>query len=63
MKVEVDEDVCVGSMVCEDVCPEVFQVVKGLSRVKVDEVPTELEGKVREAVDGCPVGAIRIVEE
>jgi ferredoxin len=63
MKVEVDEDVCVGSMVCEDVCPEVFQVVEGLSRVKVDEVPTELEGKVREAVDGCPVGAIRIVEQ
>jgi len=62
MKVEVDEDVCVGSMVCEDVCPEVFHVVDGVSMVKVDTVPPQLEAKVREAVDGCPVGAIRVVE-
>lgn len=63
MKVKVDEDACIGASACEDTCPEVFEVVDGVSTVKVAEVPPELEDRVREAVDGCPVSAISIVEE
>jgi len=60
MRVVVDEDVCVGSGNCEATCPEVFEVVDGKSKVKADPVPSEQEGRAREAVDGCPIGAISI---
>jgi ferredoxin len=63
MRVEVDEDVCIGSMSCETTCPEVFKVLGGISQVQVDVVPEEAEDRCREAVEGCPVDAIRIVEE
>lgn len=60
MKVKVDEDICVGTGNCEETCPNVFKVVDGTSRVQVDTVPEEEEGRVQEAVDGCPMGAISI---
>jgi ferredoxin len=63
MRVKVDEDVCMAAASCEDTCPEVFEVVDGVSTVKVDIVPPALEGKVREAVRGCPARAISITEE
>ena len=58
MKASVDQDVCVGSGNCEATCPQVFEVRDGKSHVKVDTVPENLEDKVMEAVDGCPVQAI-----
>ncbi len=63
MKVEVDEDICVGTGNCVDTCSEVFELVDGISNVKVDVVPEEAEQKVKRAVDECPVSAISIVEE
>jgi len=63
MRVEVDEDVCIGSMSCETTCPEVFKVVGGISRVQVDVVPAELEDQCREAAEDCPVNAIKILED
>lgn len=61
MKALVEEDICVGSGICEDTCPRVFHVVNGVSKVQVDEVPKE-EDNVRDAVDGCPVSVI-VTEE
>lgn len=61
MKVTVDENTCVGTGSCELSCPKVFKVVGGLSKVQVEVVPSEEEARVREAVEGCPMGAIRIV--
>ncbi len=46
MKVKVDEDVCIGSMSCENSCPEVFKVVGGISRVQVDVVPADAEDEL-----------------
>jgi len=60
MKAIVDENVCIGSGNCESTCPAVFEVVNGKSQVKTDPVPPEEEDRVREAVDGCPTGAISI---
>jgi ferredoxin len=59
MKVVVDENACVGTGNCELSCPKVFKVVGGISKVLVDVVPKEEEARVKEAVDGCPMGAIR----
>ena len=63
MRVQVDKDICIGSGSCEDTCPKVFKVVDGTSVVQADPVPAGEEDDVREAVDGCPVSAIAIVEE
>ncbi len=63
MKVEVDEDVCIGSMSCETTCPEVFKVVGGISQVQVEVVPPEAEERCRQAAESCPVEAIRIIEQ
>lgn len=63
MKVEVDDSLCIGSGNCVDTCPKVFELVDGISAVKADPVPAGEEDRVREAVDGCPVTAISLVEE
>ena len=60
MKATVDQDVCIGSGNCEATCPAVFEVVDGKSKVKADPVPPQEEESVRDAVDGCPTGAISI---
>ena len=60
MKASVDENLCIGAGNCENVCPAVFKVVDGISRVQVDLVPEAEEKNVQRAVDGCPAGAISV---
>ena len=62
MEVRVDPDLCEGCGVCEETCPEVFEIVDDLAEVKVDEVPAEYEDTCREAAADCPTDAI-IIEE
>lgn len=60
MKVRIDEDICTGCGLCVDICPEVFEMGETVSIVKVENVPSEFEEKVKEAVESCPVEAIII---
>ncbi|MCL5408617.1 MAG: ferredoxin [Candidatus Omnitrophica bacterium] len=60
MKTKVDENLCTGCGLCVDICPEVFEMGETVSVVKVDVVPPELEDKVREAAENCPVDAISV---
>lgn len=64
MKIVVDRDKCVSLGICEGLAPEVF-VLNDDGELEVDEttaVPeAELE-RVRSAVSGCPVNALRLVE-
>ena len=62
MKVTVDETLCSGCGVCEEVAPDVFAMNDaGVVEVKINPVPADLEQAAQEAADGCPSGAI-IVE-
>ncbi|MGA2916854.1 MAG: ferredoxin [Sedimentisphaerales bacterium] len=63
MKAKVDSNLCTGTGLCEQNCPEVFELKKGISTVKVNEVPPEVEQSCREAADGCPTEAISIIED
>jgi len=63
MKVEVDEETCTGCGLCEDTCPEVFELGDETASVKVDVVPDNAKEECRQAVEDCPVEAITIVEE
>ena len=62
MKATVDEDECVGCGLCEETCPEVFELDGDTARVTVDLVPPEAEDSVRDAEVACPVEAITIEE-
>jgi ferredoxin len=63
MKPVIDEDLCIGDGVCEDLCPAVFEIGDdGLSHV-IDENPgEESQGCVRDAEAACPTSAISIEE-
>ena len=63
MKVTVDEDNCRGHGMCLTCCPEVFEMTDdGWAVAAPGEVPVELEGAVREAIDNCPERAIHEIE-
>ena len=69
MKVWIDQDLCTGDGLCEEICPQVFTLLDdGLAYVKEGDavlsipggaasmanVPPELEDAVREAAEECP---------
>jgi ferredoxin len=78
MKVWIDQDLCTGDGLCEEICPAVFTLKDdGLAYVKEDDtikdepggaeglagVPTDLEDAVREAAEECPGECIFIVAD
>jgi ferredoxin len=60
MKVRVDKETCVGDETCVEVCPEVFEMQGDVAVAKMEDVPEDLEEKVKEAATSCPVEAIII---
>jgi ferredoxin len=73
MKVWIDQDLCVGNGICEELCPEVFLMVDGgLAYVRdgdrllprgelgIGTVPPGLELAVVEAAEECPAECIYI---
>jgi ferredoxin len=64
MKIVVDRDKCVSLGICEGLAPEIF-VLNDDGELEVDEsapVPASEMERVRSAVSGCPVNALRLVE-
>ena len=67
MKVEVDLKICVGHGKCYLAAPEIFHPGEDVGRSEIlrtvgpDE--PDLLRRTYNAVNGCPEGALRIVEE
>lgn len=57
----VDQDGCISCGNCENICPQVFELVDGISTVKADADYSN-EEDVRAAADSCPVAVISVEE-
>ncbi|HUT64088.1 MAG TPA: ferredoxin [Anaerolineae bacterium] len=58
MRVKVDPDLCTACGLCEDTCPEVFELGDEVAEVIANPVPEDQEDCVIEAEESCPVEAI-----
>jgi ferredoxin len=64
VKVVVDFDECASNAVCMGIVPEVFEVRDDGFLYILDEHPPEtLRERLRQAENGCPTGAITIVDD
>lgn len=62
MRVKVDPELCIGCGACVSTAPEVYDWDDNGKAVAVeDDVPTEMEDEVREALESCPTEAIEEV--
>jgi ferredoxin len=62
VKVRVDAERCQGHTLCAMVAPKMFELseIDGHSSAVSEDVPTDQEDAVREAVRSCPEQAISI---
>ncbi|MEU3394127.1 ferredoxin [Streptomyces albidoflavus] len=59
-RLEADHDTCLGTGICAGIAPEHFQVIDGRSVPSAGEtLPNEA---VRDAVESCPMEALRILD-
>lgn len=63
MKIEL-ADYCIRCGICEDLYPDIFKrnYETHSMDVLIDEIPVELEERVKQAVADCAVAAIKIVK-
>ena len=64
LKIVLDWDLCESNFICNDACPEVFQIDEEKDEliVAMEEVPDELAACVEKAATMCPKGAITLSE-
>ena len=60
MKVIVDADACTGCGLCVETCPEVYEMVDDIAKVKADPVPADAEENAKLAAEDCPSEAIKV---
>jgi ferredoxin len=76
VRVWIDQDLCVGNGVCEELCPELFHLPDGgvafvrqgnqllpRGRAGATTVPWELEDSVLSAAEECPAECIFVEED
>lgn len=59
MKVYVDKETCIGCGLCNDIYPEVFEIDDDGKAVALEDQSEADEDALVEALESCPVEAIR----
>ncbi|HUY06862.1 MAG TPA: ferredoxin [Acidimicrobiales bacterium] len=61
MRLVIDEVLCAGHAICEEVAPDLFELGSdGIASVRVEVVPIEALERARLAILRCPAEAIRL---
>ncbi len=60
MKASIDTELCTGCGLCVDTCPDIFELIDDVARVKVEIVPEAAEECVQQAAEDCPASAIKV---
>ena len=61
LRAHVDQEMCVGTGMCEATAPDLFEVGDdGLSHVLRDDVPPDRVAAAREAAENCPTRALTL---
>ena len=60
MEAVIDSELCTGCGLCDEICPEVFEVDDGIAEVTVVSVPPNQEDDCISAMEACPVAAISL---
>lgn len=53
---KVNDEICIGCGTCESLCPKVFKIEDGKSKVISEECGEDCN--CQEVIDSCPVSAI-----
>lgn len=57
---KIDKEECLGCGMCVNLCPEVFELKNGKSQVKEKANLEKHKDCIKQAIDSCPVRAIKI---
>ena len=60
MNIEIDKELCVGCGLCEENAPKVFKIGTYTAELRTNEIPGELESRIKETAEDCPANAITI---
>ncbi|MDF1498563.1 MAG: ferredoxin [Patescibacteria group bacterium] len=61
-KIQIDQELCIGCGACVNLCPDTFELQDdGKSKVINEDGCKNCDCEV--AVNSCPVGCIKIIEE
>ncbi len=63
IKVNINEELCVGCGMCASLCPEVFKIENGKSKIKEEATLEKHKNCLKKAVENCPVEAIEVIEK
>jgi ferredoxin len=65
MRIVIDSELCQGHALCFGAAPDLFDLRDddGHAEVRVSEVPEQLISVAQRAAQGCPEGAISIIDE
>ncbi len=58
MKIVIDKNLCIGCGTCVAIAPKSFKIDKD-GKAEVIKPPQDNEAAIKEAIDSCPVAAIK----